>query len=326
MIKIKNIFNSNKNENRTTAFTKRHEVLHHQDTSDDSGVKINDLSDIELDPYRSWWKDLNPFGLKVLNVEKVLEFILSSGLADETLNKILSLCQHQKEGLKQEEFFAVLRLISHAQQGHTISLSLVHDKVESMPRFRTEAIEISLKPRSSCETSRSVNLNSEQSDFRSLSLGQSNNSTPSQTTRFNKLHPGYGHSRSRSLPFNPFSAPQHASPFDTLGVSPVKSGQSRHGAHKSMDTNQLSQMVDTGQSLLLTRSFTPKFLSESEQTTNPFDSTGSSPQTPAPATPTYPNIIIHTNDVSNKYREPPPPVPPQSTKPDYPKYAHNNKK
>jgi hypothetical protein len=93
-----------------------------------------------------------------------------------------------------------------------------------------------------------------------------------------------------------------------------------------MDANQLSQMVDTGQSLLLTQGFTPKFLNESEQSTNPFDSTDSSPQTSAPATPTYPNINIHTNDLSNKNREPPPPVPPQSTKPQCPKYAHNNKR
>jgi hypothetical protein len=88
MIKIKNVFNSNKSESRTTAFTKRYEPLHHQESYDDSGVKISDLSDKELDPYKSWWKDLNPFGLKVLNIEKVLEFISGSGLGDVTINKV----------------------------------------------------------------------------------------------------------------------------------------------------------------------------------------------------------------------------------------------
>ncbi|KAI9477782.1 MAG: hypothetical protein EXX96DRAFT_451853, partial [Benjaminiella poitrasii] len=80
----------------------------------------NDLSQIEMDQYQSWWEDLDPFKFGKVDIKTVCKFISSCNLSETTLNKIILFFKSQKEGLSQEQFFAMLRLIAHAQQGRTV--------------------------------------------------------------------------------------------------------------------------------------------------------------------------------------------------------------
>jgi hypothetical protein len=142
--------------------------------------------------------------------------------------------------------------------------------------------------------------------------------------------------------------------LDTTSASEMK--KSQQSSHSSLDS--LQKMMDTGQSLLLTQSFKPNFSMDDDNNSNsgssqhdnssnlsyrgnnpylanPFEtdeSTATTPQleltmTPLTMMPQSPppekSALCHhlVNSFYNINRIPPPPVPPQSTKPAYPKYA-----
>lgn len=129
----------------------------------------------------------------------------------------------------------------------------------------------------------------------------------------NKLMlPHNTHSRSKSVPQNYFSdivnKPQH-----------VK-------GKRSIDQDSLQELKATeGKRLLLTQGFTPTIpLNDSTDSLdkrhynpykNPFETDDSNSTTPSESPFIKPNLKCNSDFI------PPPPVPPQSTKPPHPKYA-----
>lgn len=142
--------------------------------------------------------------------------------------------------------------------------------------------------------------------------------------------------------------------FDTTNRSKIKPKYQR-SRYDSLDAESLQNVQGTGQSLLLTQSFKPDFNMDGDETsnnnqstsndsssdssnnsfnyhspylTNPFETDGSSETTPrlkntATPPPEKSSSLCHhlANSFYNVEHIPPPPVPPQSTKPAYPKYA-----
>lgn len=88
-------------------------------------VNLEDLSEIERDTYFSWWRDLDPFGIEKVDNKAIFNFISGSNLPDRILEEILVLFQDEKDGLNRQQFFAMLRLIAHAQHGRKVSSDLV---------------------------------------------------------------------------------------------------------------------------------------------------------------------------------------------------------
>lgn len=148
--------------------------------------------------------------------------------------------------------------------------------------------------------------------------------------------------------------------FDTIGASRAKQQRQRvnHSGHSSLNSDSLQKIMDSGKSLLLTQGFKPKFDEEEEEkvdtrssnnsspvngksfntnnpylaSSNPFESDNSLVSTPRQESPlelsysppytksTLSQQITLNTSLNSKYI-PPPPVPPQSTKPTYLKYS-----
>lgn len=166
-----------------------------------------------------------------------------------------------------------------------------------MPRFQTQAIDAL------------INSTSQATDMPSwmISLPNSKVTQPTQlTTQSTQLPPTKAiypsHTRSKSVP----SANMLRAPTE----SPSRT---RHSGRASLNQDSLERIMSTGNSLLLTKEFKPKFLEEENK--NPFESTDSLVSTPRQQYVTLPNRSLNTDHI------PPPPVPPQSTKPAFPKYA-----
>ncbi|KAI8883112.1 hypothetical protein K501DRAFT_185175 [Backusella circina FSU 941] len=89
-------------------------------------VYLEELTDIEKTQFILWWNDLNPFDLNELENTKTLEFLSKFELPGNKLEEIISLFRDQKKGLNREQFFAVLRLIGHAQKDKRINPAYIH--------------------------------------------------------------------------------------------------------------------------------------------------------------------------------------------------------
>ncbi|ORZ00655.1 hypothetical protein BCR43DRAFT_433921 [Syncephalastrum racemosum] len=88
-------------------------------------VDLGDLSQPEQTAYFAWWKDLDPFSLGQLDIEAVRTFLSSCGLSDEKLEQIFGLFKNAPGGITESQFYAMLRLIAHAQNGRSISRDMV---------------------------------------------------------------------------------------------------------------------------------------------------------------------------------------------------------
>ncbi|OAD02933.1 hypothetical protein MUCCIDRAFT_109785 [Mucor lusitanicus CBS 277.49] len=294
-------------EKRSGAFIKRLEesrrqsaVLDPQQASDMEAlmatprVQVDDLSDIELSAYQAWWKDLDPFHIGKADNEAVFNFVSGCGLPDHALEEILTLFQDQKEGLTKEQFFAILRLIAHAQNGRVVNKDIVY----LGGKFQTQAIDAIIKrsqqqQASDPATGRSYDSVSSQSNMSSsspmpswmmpmnkIAAGAQSTiipnailSTTSTKSPYDTPTSQISHSRSRSVPYNFLSQIDDTlsnmkQTTDTTLDSVARPVQQRrptnHSSHVSMDADSLQKMMDTGQSLLLTQSFRPDFIDDDD--------------------------------------------------------------
>ncbi|KAI9307495.1 hypothetical protein BJ944DRAFT_157943 [Cunninghamella echinulata] len=83
------------------------------------------LSVIELDIYNKWWEGLDPFGLGVAHEEAVHPFLESSGLETNILQQVIIYENTGEVRYTEEQFFAILRLIAHIQNGRKMNRDLV---------------------------------------------------------------------------------------------------------------------------------------------------------------------------------------------------------
>ncbi|KAL0090898.1 hypothetical protein J3Q64DRAFT_1019798 [Phycomyces blakesleeanus] len=132
MQKLKSTFLRTKDveERRSQQFVKRHSNLTQPPLADEEpcgppSINLSELSEREQKAYRSWWKDLDPFGLGKLENKTALVFLGDCGLPDKKLEEILQLFQDAVGGLSEIEFYAMLRLIAHAQNGRQITRDLI---------------------------------------------------------------------------------------------------------------------------------------------------------------------------------------------------------
>ncbi|KAI8637706.1 hypothetical protein BD408DRAFT_45085 [Parasitella parasitica] len=370
-------------EKRSGVFIKRQEESRRLDSqrqfdmealSATPKIELDDLSDIESNAYQTWWKDLDPFHIGKANNEAVFNFVSGCGLPDYRLEEILALFQNQKQELTKEQFFAILRLIAHAQNGRTINRDTVYLGAP-LPRFQTQAIDAIIK-RSQPNEAVVSKFHDSTSNHSSISANSSeagNKKVPSWMTPMNKAtgvqptmlpqailgisklytQSHVSHSRSRSVPYN-FLSKMDDSSNRSHTNNESHDLPSKLEPRRSMDADSLQKMMNTEQSLLLTQGFQPKFndgadtasVNSNESRTrcksydkteegpnnynpyltatnaNPFETDDSSSTTPTQT----PTILSQTanntlNICMNSEHIPPPPVPPQSTKPTYPKYA-----
>ncbi|KAI9279672.1 hypothetical protein BC943DRAFT_331504 [Umbelopsis sp. AD052] len=107
-------------------------------------LKLSALAEHERLQYFSWWKDLDPFNIGVLDNITILRFLQGCHINDEALEKILRLFDTATDGLKEEQFYAMLRLIAHAQNGRRVTPELVHLGAP-VPRFDVHTIDALIK-------------------------------------------------------------------------------------------------------------------------------------------------------------------------------------
>ncbi|KAI9278773.1 hypothetical protein BDA99DRAFT_428782 [Phascolomyces articulosus] len=88
-------------------------------------LHLDELTEMERTAYQSWWKDLDPFSIGHLDNEAVLKFLRGCCLPDHKLEQILRFFEDTVDGLDELQFYAMLRLIAHAQNGRTISRDMV---------------------------------------------------------------------------------------------------------------------------------------------------------------------------------------------------------
>ncbi|KAI8888336.1 hypothetical protein K501DRAFT_173398 [Backusella circina FSU 941] len=112
------LFNNKTEDKRTLQFLK----LQNQAPF----IGLTDLTEKEKPVYASWWKDLDPFDLDLISNEKILNFLKRCCLEDIKLEQILLLFETARDGLNKAQFFAMLRLIAHAQNGRNISRALIY--------------------------------------------------------------------------------------------------------------------------------------------------------------------------------------------------------
>lgn len=163
--------------------------------------------------------------------------------------------------------------------------------VAPLPRFQTQAIDAL------------INSTSQSADMPSWMIPLPNSKVTQSTQLPNTTTVYPQHIRSKSVPSTNFLAP------------PIESSRHiRHSGHASLNQDSLQKIIDTDKPLLLTQEFKPRFNDE-EENKNPFESTDSLVYTPRQEYTILPNSSLNTDKI------PPPPVPPQSTKPACPKYA-----
>ncbi|KAI7902554.1 uncharacterized protein BX663DRAFT_61797 [Cokeromyces recurvatus] len=124
MNKLKSTFHRKHSilKDNITVVQNRSEVFVQKEEKKLPELSVYNLSEIiERNQYLTWWKDLNPFSFERVDVQTIFDFTSTSELPESILNIIFSLFEAtRKEGFTQENFFAILRLIAHAQQGRTI--------------------------------------------------------------------------------------------------------------------------------------------------------------------------------------------------------------
>ncbi|EPB83645.1 hypothetical protein HMPREF1544_09626 [Mucor circinelloides 1006PhL] len=297
-------------------------------------VQVDDLSDIELSAYQAWWKDLDPFHIGRADNEAVLNFVSGCGLPDHKLEEILALFQDQKEGLAKEQFFAILRLIAHAQNGRMISRDIVYLGAP-LPRFQTQAIDAIIKRsqqqqqqaddfaagRSYDSTSNHSNISTSPMPSWMMPMNkvvgaQSTiipnailNTTPTKSP-YTPTH--VSHSRSRSVPYNFLSQIDDNinqitdASFDRLPKPEHQRRSANHSSHVSMDADSLQKIMDTGQSLLLTQSFRPNFIDDDDDDDDEDDEDDcKQDEDNEPGTTTV-NSVESSNSSSGKLKQPAP--------------------
>ncbi|KAI7887435.1 hypothetical protein K492DRAFT_170339 [Lichtheimia hyalospora FSU 10163] len=108
-------------------------------------LRPDELCEMERIAYQAWWKDLDPFSIGHLDNEAMLKFVRGCCLPQVKLEQILILFQDGKtNGLDEHQFYAMLRLIAHAQNGRTISRDMVYLGAP-VPKFQTNAIDALIK-------------------------------------------------------------------------------------------------------------------------------------------------------------------------------------
>ncbi|KAI9267855.1 hypothetical protein BY458DRAFT_490386 [Sporodiniella umbellata] len=154
MNKLKSVFQRSQKtteERRPHQFIKRHSSTTSQHTleqiNNSPTISLSELSESERGSFESCWKDLDPFGLGKIGHPTVLKFLSGCTLDNSKLKKILALFDTINDGLYQRQFYAMLRLVAHAQNGRKISKALVYlsDKAP-LPEFHTQAIKALIKP------------------------------------------------------------------------------------------------------------------------------------------------------------------------------------
>ncbi|KAL0079837.1 hypothetical protein J3Q64DRAFT_1644723 [Phycomyces blakesleeanus] len=89
-------------------------------------VGIENLTDIEQQIYTVWWNELDPYSLGHLDNKALLKFLVGCNLEYQKLGQILALFDKVTDGLTESQFYAVLRLVSHAQNGRAIHRDLCY--------------------------------------------------------------------------------------------------------------------------------------------------------------------------------------------------------
>ncbi|KAL0086606.1 hypothetical protein F4703DRAFT_1772335 [Phycomyces blakesleeanus] len=89
-------------------------------------VGIENLTDIEQQIYTVWWNELDPYSLGYLDNKALLKFLVGCNLEYQKLGQILALFDKVTDGLTESQFYAVLRLVSHAQNGRAIHRDLCY--------------------------------------------------------------------------------------------------------------------------------------------------------------------------------------------------------
>ncbi|ORX55558.1 hypothetical protein DM01DRAFT_1389058 [Hesseltinella vesiculosa] len=87
-------------------------------------LHVSDLSSVEKETFVTWWNGLDPFGLGVVQTDVLLSFLIGSKLSQDHLKQILSLYEGELR-YTDKQFFAILRLISHAQSGRHVQRDLI---------------------------------------------------------------------------------------------------------------------------------------------------------------------------------------------------------
>ncbi|KAI7906882.1 uncharacterized protein BX663DRAFT_494079 [Cokeromyces recurvatus] len=161
MNKLKTVFQRSQkvkteDNRRSQQFVKRHSSINTNSTSISTmtttsqelsvppSIQLSDLSELEKPTYESWWKDLDPFDLQKIDNHTILKFLNGCELPDDKLEKILTLFETAGDGLNKFQFFAMLRLIAHAQNGRKISQALVYLGAP-IPHLRTNAFDTLIK-------------------------------------------------------------------------------------------------------------------------------------------------------------------------------------
>ncbi|KAI8393742.1 uncharacterized protein BYT42DRAFT_552098 [Radiomyces spectabilis] len=155
MHKLKNTFlrshlSKEVEERRSHQFAKRLSAnKHNLETNNPSprgppAISLDELSDVERPIYHSWWKDLDPFSLGTIDNEAAFKFLTGCGLPDHKMEQILAYFEGITDGLTELRFYAILRLIAHAQNGRSVNPDLVYLGAP-IPRFQTKAIDALIK-------------------------------------------------------------------------------------------------------------------------------------------------------------------------------------
>ncbi|KAI8364476.1 hypothetical protein EDC96DRAFT_510834 [Choanephora cucurbitarum] len=330
-------------------------------------ISLSELSEIESEAYQSWWKDLDPFDLGIIDNPTILKFLNGCSLADDKLEQILALFEPATEGLNKLQFFAMLRLIAHAQNGRKISRALIYLGAP-IPHFHTNAIDALIKTLPTAEyhpsrkswwgqdlqteqqhpypgpftahtpipdtTQSTIDYHFEHTDpslNNTLAIRPALNSALTTTATITPVTPNiiqlgerhHTHSRSRSA--------GTASDFSPYSKSAEEELQQLQSSKSSLSLHELN----TGKTLLLTQKFvyqSPSTRHQELASNNPFyqSNTNLNDNNKNDDSNTISPFDDHhcsmdpINQKPNNHAIPPPPVPSQSTKPAFPKYARTN--
>ncbi|KAG2235234.1 hypothetical protein INT48_004701 [Thamnidium elegans] len=379
MNKLKNVFQRSSQKIKTTEdrrpqqFVKRHSsaMVTPIVTTDYSttplpppAINLSELSEMEKPAYQSWWKDLDPFDLKKINNKNVLKFLNGCNLQDNKLEQILALFETAGDGLDKLQFFAMLRLIAHAQNGRKISRALVYLGAP-IPQFHQNTIDILIKPTddNNQEIKKPIdnrkswwgNEKEQQFENRRSYMGPFTAHTPIPSQPSPIMDCFYDNNAWEQQPIRPIIT----NAASTTAITPITPkiiqsdekythGRSRsagtvnefiHNPYQQVEETQLASSrsslslheLNTGQTLLLTQKFvyqSPSMRNQELAASNPFNIPSAPPVEPSTEDICSPfddtNSEDQINYKPNTYSIPPPPVPNQLTKPACPKYTRTN--
>ncbi|RCH91760.1 hypothetical protein CU098_010404, partial [Rhizopus stolonifer] len=264
---------------------------------------------------------------------------------------ILALFELAGDELNQTQFFAMLRLIAHAQNGRKVSKALVYLGAP-VPHFRTNAIDALIKPSvPRIDTEKTP----ERASWWGTEVQASSNNRRSYIGPFTANNPVPNtvfQSGTQQNQFYPMNNNQYSAPsIPPLLSQSTRKSEYTHSRSKSAgnainytqpldmedqlqpsrSSLSLHELSNAGKSLLLTQEFVYQSPSTRKQElpqsmNNPFHSEVCSPfddQNDSEENVLEPTPILPHNNKPNSYLIPPPPVPDQATKPAFPKYTRN---